>query len=220
MAKTKKYLRKRKKRQAKKGGKLASPSLANFQLRQARSWALFECRVNAEWQDTMQISQLCVARRSPLGEIAAGIFLVDLACLGVKNAYATIFHSESAYRKELLSRLSMHQSMVTCELDLVAKIVAEAVNYAAGLGFKPHKDIKQALLVMGEAHPENCTEAIPTGGPEGKPFFVNGPYDDVDRVLRILDRHVGQGNYHFLMQMGDPFLDEFEDDMDEDWEEE
>ena len=34
-------------------------------------------------------------------------------------------------------------------------------------------------------------------GREGKPFFVNGPCDDPEAVLRTLRRAVGDDGFHF-----------------------
>jgi hypothetical protein len=156
--------------------------------------------------------QLCVARRSAKGEVAAGVFLVDLGCLGVKNAYASIFATEGSYRRDLLTQLKANQTLMACDLNLAAKVVDEGVKYAQSLGFRPNKDIKQALMVMGTAYPEECAVHIPLGR-DGKPFFINGPYDDVDRIRRILDKNVGPGNYDFLLQIGGP-LDDMEFDLD------
>jgi hypothetical protein len=52
----------------------------------AGQWPLLECWLTEEWQDVRQIVQILVARRGPRDEIAVGVFLVDLGCLGLKNA--------------------------------------------------------------------------------------------------------------------------------------
>ena len=190
--------------------------------KQSAGWPLLECLIPVEWQNTQMVHQICVARRSPIGYIAAGIYLVDLGCLGVKNAYATVFSSEAEYRRELVARLESGQAMRTADLNLAAKIIEEAITYAQTLGFSPHKDIRQANWVMGtDVRPENCDIEVPVGGPDGKPFFFAGPYDNVDRIIRTLDRSVGQGNYQAVVRIGDPFFDDddddYEDDEEDDW---
>ncbi len=219
MAKRKKYLRKRSKRKAtKKSAAPFSGRLSLSRLRQAGDWPLLECLINAEWEDTMQITQLIVARRNATGEVAVGTFLIDLACLGVKNAYGYFFPTEREYRHELRAAMMSKQKMTKIELDCAAKIVQEAVAYAKKLGFRPHKDIKYALPVMGETHPEQCNTAVPLGGPEGKPLFIAGPYDNPERIMRILDRKVGPGNYDFLMPIGPDSFFFDDEDFEEDWE--
>lgn len=187
--------------------------------KQSAGWPLLECLIPVEWQNTEMVHQICVARRSPIGYVAAGVYLVDLGCLGVKNAYATVFSSEAEYRRELVAVLKRGQEMRTADLDLIAKIIEEAITYAQTLGFSPHKDIRQANMVMGtEARPENCDIEVPVGGSDGKPFFFAGPYDNVERVMRTLDRSVGHGHYHFFAPIGAPFLDDDEFDDDDDYE--
>ncbi|MCP4357126.1 MAG: hypothetical protein GY796_03795 [Chloroflexi bacterium] len=206
MSRSKKHLRKRsrKKTQKKRKSSFGFDYGATAALRGAASWPLLECLIGAEWERPGEIFQLCVARRSPQGQVAAGVFLVDLGCLGVKNAYASLFSSKSEYEKELVTRLKRSQPMMRCDLDFAAKVVDEAVKYAASLGFKPNKDIKLANMVLGDTNPENCHVDIPLGK-DGQPFFISGPYDNVDRVIRTLDRNVGQGNYHTLIQIPGPF---------------
>jgi hypothetical protein len=183
-----------------------------------------ECIIAEEWREQGAIIQLCVARQSPRGDVMAGACVIDLGCLGVKNAYAAHFHSAAEYRREMRSRITQNQKMIPCDLDLAAKVIDEAVKYANSLGFRPNRDLKDALLVLGETHPENCPTEIPLGGEDGQPFFVAGPYDDPGRIMRILDRKVGRGNYHFLAPIGpaDFFDDEFDelyedDEEDEEW---
>lgn len=35
-------------------------------------------------------------------------------------------------------------------------------------------------------------------GRDGKPFYVAGPHDNPDRVIRTLEQSVGEDNFHFL----------------------
>lgn len=220
MAKTKKHLRKRSKRKGTKkstGGTSGKISLSA--LRNAGSWPLLECLINAEWEETTQITQWIVARRSPAGAVAVGVCLIDLACLGVKSAYGSIFTSEREYRQGLRADLTSRQSMVEIELDCAAKIVQVAVEYAKKLGFRPDKDIKQALAVMGETHPEQCDTNVPLGGPDGKPLFIAGPYDNPERIIRILERKVGPGNYDYIMPLDPDTILFADEDFAEAWEE-
>ncbi len=169
----------------------------------AGEWPLLECLIATEWRDTNKITSIVIARQADTGHVAVGSFLVDLACLGVKNAMARVFPSPGEYRREYLNDLIERQPMTKCSLDLAAKVIDEATKYAKNLGFKPHKDARQALKVMGQAYPENASETIPLGDDEGKPLFIAGPYDNAKRIVQTLDRNVGPGNYHYLTPMDD-----------------
>jgi hypothetical protein len=139
-----------------------------------------------------------VARRSPSGQIATGTFLVDLGCLGVKSAFASLFDTRREYRQKLRARMTSQQKMIKADVNLVAKIVREGIAYAKELGFRPDPDYRDAMLVLGDADPDACDVPIPLGGKDGKPFFIAGPYDNVDRIMAKLTRKLGADGFHFM----------------------
>jgi hypothetical protein len=171
-------------------------------LRAAGRWRLHECLLTKEWQEEGAITQILVARRSPTGEIAVGTFLVDLGCLGVKSAFAALLGSQREYERKLRSGMMARQAMVKADLNLVAKIVREAIAYAGELRFKPDPDYRDAMLVLGDADPEACDVPIPLGGKDGKPFFVAGPYDNVDRIMSKLTRKLGPDGFTYIIPIG------------------
>ncbi len=167
-------------------------------LRASGNWPLHECLLTKEWQEEGAITQILVARRSPSGQIATGTFLVDLGCLGVKSAFASLFDTRREYEQKLRAMVTSQQEMIKADLNLVAKIIREAIAYAQDLGFKPDPDYRDAMLVLGDADPDACDVPVPLGGPEGKPFFIAGPYDNVDRIMAKLTRKLGPDGFHFL----------------------
>lgn len=185
-------------------------------LRQAPTWPLHEVLLTEDWDKEGEIVQIMVARQSPQGQVAVGMFLVDLGCLGVKNAFARLFESEYDYQ-ELRSGTMSHQPMIPADLNLVAKILEEAVAYARNLGFEPNPDYAQARRLLAEADPDASSVRIPLGGKEGKPFFVAGPYDNVDRIMAKLTKAVGPDGFHYLIPVG-PDTEVFVDD--DEWAEE
>jgi hypothetical protein len=180
-------------------------------LRAAGGWPLHECLLTKTWQEPGEIIQILVARRSPTGQIVVGTFLVDLGCLGVKSAFGRPLHTIQEYR-ELRDGMKANQDMIKADINLAAKIIREAIAYADELGFKPDPDYRDAMLVLGDADPDACDVPIPLGK-DGKPFFVAGPYDNVDRIMSKLTRKLGPDGFHFLFPLsGDEefFLEEFE----------
>lgn len=160
-------------------------------------WPLFECWISESWQEPEAITQILVARRATGGQVAYALFLVDLGCLGIKNADATT--ASTPEYEELRETMMLTQPLVLCSLDLAAKVVHEAVRYARGLGFTPHKDVRKALKLLKGAQPERISEPVPLGDGTGKPFYVAGPFDNAKWVLRKLDQAVGSGNYDYLV---------------------
>ncbi|MBE9062172.1 hypothetical protein [cf. Phormidesmis sp. LEGE 11477] len=45
-------------------------------------------------------------------------------------------------------------------------------------------------------------------GKDGKPLYVNGPYDNADKVIKTLEKSVGKGNYDYLLQGGSEIVDD------------
>lgn len=198
--------RRQKARQRKKAKrkKKRSPLSQLFQspralLRSSGNWPLHECLVTKDWQQEGNIVQILVARRSPSGQIAAGTFLVDLGCLGVKSAFASLFDTRREYEQKLRARITSQQEMIKAEVNLVAKIIREAIAYAKDLGFKPDPDYRDAMLVLGDADPDACDTPIPLGGRDGKPFYIAGPYDNVDRIMAKLMRKLGPDGFTYLI---------------------
>jgi hypothetical protein len=174
----------------------ASPERA--ELRLVAEWPLHECLISKKWDEEGQLAQIVVARRGPLGNIAAGSFLVDLGCLGVKDAFATVFSSESVYREQLRGPAEARMGMKKADVNLAARIVREAIAYARSLGFSPHPDYYDAAPLLAAANPDAEKKKIPVGGKDGKPLYVAGPYDDVTSVMAKLERAVGPNGFHFM----------------------
>jgi hypothetical protein len=168
----------------------------------AADGSLHECLVSRTWQEPGEIVQILVAR-SAGNYIAVAGFLVDLGCLGVKNALTSLL-SPAEYAR-FRRTFASTQPMRPAELNLVAKIIQEGIAYAESFGFRPHPDYREASLLLDGADPAACPTPIPVGV-DGKPFFIPGPDDDVPKVLRQLERAVGKGNYHYVLEAGDLIL--------------
>lgn len=64
-------------------------------------------------------------------------------------------------------------------------LVFGAVEYARSLGFESHPDFEKA---RGHLGPWTGPSAI-TFGRDGKPFYIQGSYDDPSYVMKALERH-------------------------------
>lgn len=216
MKRQRKALKKRAERQKARAetSSLSSPSPSRSAIRrtirEAGQWPLLECLIPEEWQDTKNILQIVVARRSPQGQVAAGVFLVDLACLGVKDGFPAVFSSQREYEQRLRCRVTERQKVIPADLNLAAKIIREAAEYAARLGFRVHPDAVEAMPILGDANPDACEVPIPLGGPGGKPMYIAGPYDDVQSIMNHLLRTLGPDGFHYLVPL---------EGLGEDWDE-
>lgn len=164
-------------------------------------WPFYEVLVSRGWQNPGNLVTILVARSAPTGKIAASSFLVDLACLGVKSAQVRLYARDdyATVRQNLMDG----QPLMPVELDLAAKIIQTGLDYASDLGFKPDPVCPQAMYLLTGAAPDQCLVPVPTGGPEDKPLFVAGPYDNAQRIVAQLTERLGEGNFDYVMPLGE-----------------
>ena len=187
---------KRRKRKERRGPSVPGRRSPRAIVRAFGSWPLHECLLTKEWQEEGGLVRILVACRSPQGQIAAGTFLVDLGCLGVKSAFGSLFDTRREY-KELRDGMTSRQKMTKADANLVAKIIREGIAYAKELGFRPDPDYRDAMPVLGDADPDACDVPIPLGK-DGKPFFIAGPYDNAERIIAKLTRKLGPDGFHYI----------------------
>ena len=145
------------------------------------------------------IGNLFFSRPLPGGRVAVGCFLLDVFCLGVKNAFMSIMaRDEYARRRRGWSTAETLQPMSAA---CFRKLVEGGVAYARDLGFSPHRDYAEASQVFGDVESTACPTRFEYGH-EGKPFYVSGPHEtarQVQAILEQLERRLGTGNFDFLV---------------------
>ena len=148
------------------------------------------------------MGQVVVARMTH-GRYKFCVYLVDFWCLGVKNAFGPRTCNRDEFNRNLdLIYREFSTGYREISLQQAQAIVFGAERYAEGLGFKPHRDFRQARPFLGEWDGEPELEF----GRNGQPFFMNGPYDDVDKILTTLRRSVGEDNFKYLIEMPTGFI--------------
>ena len=164
------------------------------------------------------IGQVIVSRATGSGMVAAGIFLVDIYCLGVKNAFPML-QPRTVY-ENTMAQMDLNSPLVQIEPACAKKLIKEAIDYARDLGFEPHEDYRVARKVLQDIDTALCQEQF-TFGKDGKPFFMSGPNDSPQRsrqIVETLERRCGVGGYHYLVGLGpDMQLMGNDDDSDEDY---
>lgn len=145
---------------------------------------------------------VAVARRGRPLRVSVCGYLVDVYCLGVKNALGPETMNERdlhGFRDRFFSAFEATGQPVPAPLQLARHLVWGAVDYARGLGFEPHPDFAAAAGHLGQ--PWQDTSAI-TFGRDGVPFYVSGPHDNPNAVLRTLTGAVGAGGFDYVAAVG------------------
>ena len=152
------------------------------------------------------------SRMLPDGNIALSLFLVDVFCLGVKDADYKIISMQTYH--DFLARTEQHGRLVEIEPECLVKLVFESVDYAMSFGFSPHKDYRKAKTLFGAITGDGCERTFEFGK-DGKPFYIAGPYDTPAKTAQImghLERAVGPDGFLSMHPIGGTDLNE--DDFD------
>jgi hypothetical protein len=146
-----------------------------------------------------------VARFKGNGDAEIGVFLLDMYCLGVKNAFFTQLYAEE-YDRDFLAEIYERDGRNAISPPCARKLVEDAVAYARGLGFEPHPDYRKGARVLGGIDASACPQQFPFGH-DGKPLYIQGPDDSpamVERVMGSLMRRCGEGGFDYVLAMGQP----------------
>ncbi len=129
--KRQKKLERRKAKQKQQRRELAhrQPQGLSAQLEQAATAPVLHCCVMANiWESGM--GQLLFSRQLRNGDVAVAIFLLDVYCLGVKNAMALIA-GRAKYDLDIYGKLARNYTLLRQKPECARKLVEGAVRYRA-----------------------------------------------------------------------------------------
>ena len=183
-----------------------------YYLQHAREYPILGCWIMAGWKKE-GITPVIIVRQQDPEKVIFAVCMVDLFCLGVKDAYANGDFSQAKFMRELPHMCI--NAPEPCSIELAHEIIYGGLEYAQRLGFQPHRDFTaqfcDQVLDPPESHPRTNQVKF---GKDGKPFFISGPNDDerkIKSVLNTLARTAGEGNFDFVAGMGPT---NFFDDLD------
>jgi hypothetical protein len=179
-----------------------------YYLEHAREYPIYGCWIDRLWKEH-SLARVVLARQQSPECVLYGSFLVDPLCLGVKDAFFRTDIRSKRFPKDLLKLCGDPEP---CSVEFTHQLIYDAIEYAHRYGIEPHPDYNETSLVLDPpgTHPANADIEF---GKDGKPFFISGPYDNVDQIIATLRRTAGDGNFDFLLGIGQPDLDEFEDEL-------
>ncbi len=161
---------------------------------------IYKCFVNSQLF-VGGIGTVLISRKMPNGKIAAGFFMLDVFCLGVKNAF---FRELLPFEyQEFYSDITQNEEPQLTSPAYARKLVEDCVNYAKSIGMEAHPDYKKAKKIFGDINTEECSEQF-VFGKDGKPFYFSGPYDTPEKsrkTINKLRKICGPDGFDFVMEI-------------------
>jgi len=143
-----------------------------------------------------------IIRKQPSGYFSFANFMVDRGCLGIKETIVNCNFPKHEI-DNMLEKFGGYGELEEVSPAYFHNMIYGALDYAADNGFQPCKDFALAQYLLNPDLVDDGIDEIEFGW-EGKPFYIQGPFDDGKRILSILKAKVGEGNYHFIAE-GDMF---------------
>jgi hypothetical protein len=167
----------------------------NYIVKSGRNLPIYKCLIS----DGGGLISCLIIRRLPNGNFVVGGYMVDRFCLGLKSTNCKIDLSMDELEDYLDMMGANLGSMEECTYATVHNWIYGGIAYAEDLGFKPDKDFSLSKFML-EEDTEDVELIEFEFGSDGKPLFIEGPYDNANAILATLERNVGEGNYNFVSQ--------------------
>jgi hypothetical protein len=143
------------------------------------------------------MASVLISKKMPSGKFIVGSYLIDLYCLGLKDTLFKFGYDQISY-SDFMDSFSANQKMIDCNLTFAHNLIYGAIDFALDLGLSPHKDFKITEHLLDSNLIDDGIDEIEFGK-DGKPLYIAGPYDNINRIVSTLDKNVGAGNYHYIM---------------------
>ena len=144
------------------------------------------------------IGWVVAARHLPSGSVGVSIFLVDVWCLGIKDAFFRVTSQREL--QEHTNRMNEQYPLLPVEPSVARKLLHDAAAYAASFGLPPSENFANVHLIFGDTA---LAEETFSFGKDGKPFYMAGPNDSPASQRRIMDalaKHAGSERFDFMVE--------------------
>jgi hypothetical protein len=138
---------------------------------------------------------LVIVTRSVSNRLRFCSYLVDYWCLGVKDVIGPRQMDRIKYERFLHHAYEMYpEGYAEITLQQAQDMIFGAIEYAAALGLQPHPDFIPAKDHLGEWNDRTELEF----GRDGEPFFLAGPYDNANKIMRTLTQTAEGSSFGFI----------------------
>jgi len=171
------------------------------------------CYINEGW-DEIGMANIFALKRLPGGGMAMAVYLVDLLCTGLKDAWGRIDIGKDEFH-EGLDRARGRTDFVRISPEAAWRLVSGAVRFARRNGFRLPPRYERWVSVLGD--PSECASADTSDfGTEDSGLLYVGTMEDLRKRLIgcTPEQFLARDDVDFISPVGPPFYDE-----DDDWDE-
>ncbi|MFP5041823.1 hypothetical protein [Parasediminibacterium sp. JCM 36343] len=166
----------------------------------ARKLPIYKCIINRDWASA-RIASIIVTRRHINGNVTAGLYLVDLLCLGIKDTSYSFNVDES----EFFKGTPFKNFTMEIDYNLAHNIIYAGHDFALDFDIPPHPDFAITRFILEEDNDNDNIPLldIPVGDEKGNPHLMIAPGTSLkykyayDKLLK----NAGEGNFRYTIGM-------------------
>ncbi len=188
---------------------------------QARKLPIHQCLINTGWKTTGMCSIL-VTRQHSNGNFTSGIYLVDIFCLGVKEAECTFNETPNQY-KDFKDKYFPEDIFEEIDYTLAHNIIYAGIEFAEDYGFHPCKEFGLRGQYILEEDTDDIELIEIECGKNNMPYVINADEnrEEATKVHDHLVKTVGVDGFLYsdMQVMGGDMEDDLffdDEDLDED----
>lgn len=141
---------------------------------------LVACKINRDWQEAGSASIFVLRRVPGRGGHALAAFLIDLWCIGLKDAWGRLDITYDEFR-ERLDRAPAEVEYVPVDIATVRRLVAGSIRFTEQNGFRLPPRYERWTALLGDIG-SPATAELSDFGVDGKLRFI-GTEEDLRRRL-------------------------------------
>ena len=138
------------------------------------------CLISEDWKNSGLVTIIVIRQHEETGRLSFVSFLLEVFCLGLKNVMIGVEVNEAVI-VDFINRYP--ENLMDIEYEKCRGLILGAIDYARNLGFEPHEDWEK---VKGFIENDRSYHGNHEFGKDGKPFYIEGPDDDVEKIMQIL----------------------------------
>lgn len=161
-----------------------------------------ECDVNSNWRESGQAS-IMVLRPMPGGGNLCAIYLVDLWCCGLKEAFGRLNITRGEFEKRLKGPPSENFEMIPFDLATARRLVAGGMSLAVQNGFRlPHKADRWASIIGVSSYAN--ADLSDFEKPNGKYRYIGSIPDLRKRLIGSVEDFLARKDIDYIIEAPRP----------------